>query len=133
MPVVFPVHPRTRKNMDRFGIPIGSLKMCEPLSYLEFNYLVKHCKGVVTDSGGITEEATVMGIPCMTLRDSTERPETCTIGTNELIGSDLDKLRDAIDRLLQGRWKKGRIPDLWDGKASERIVDHFIELSAAKG
>jgi UDP-N-acetylglucosamine 2-epimerase (non-hydrolysing) len=132
MPVVFPVHPRTRKNMDRFGIPIRGLKLCEPLSYLEFNHLVRHCKGVITDSGGITEEATVMGIPCMTLRDSTERPETCTIGTNELIGSDLDKLREAIDRLLEGRWKKGGIPELWDGRASERIVAHFIELSSGK-
>ncbi len=127
-PVVFPVHPRTRANFERFGLSTRNIILSEPLSYLEFNYLVKHTKGVITDSGGITEETTVMGIPCITLRDSTERPETCTIGTNELIGNDPSRLREAIDQLLSGRWKKGGIPPLWDGHAAERIVAHLIGL-----
>jgi UDP-N-acetylglucosamine 2-epimerase (non-hydrolysing) len=128
IPVVFPVHPRTRGNFERFGLAPKNIILTEPLSYLEFNYLVKHCKGVITDSGGITEETTVMGIPCITLRDSTERPETCTIGTNELIGNDPAKLRDAIDQLLGGRWKQGGIPPLWDGHAAERIVAQLCLL-----
>jgi UDP-N-acetylglucosamine 2-epimerase (non-hydrolysing) len=128
VPVVFPVHPRTRGNFERFGLAPKNIILSEPLSYLEFNYLVKHCKGVITDSGGITEETTVMGIPCITLRDSTERPETCTIGTNELIGNDPAKLRDAIDQLLGGRWKQGGIPPLWDGHAAERIVAQLCLL-----
>lgn len=129
-PVVFPVHPRTRANFERFGLSTRNIILSEPLSYLEFNYLVKHAKGVITDSGGITEETTVMGIPCITLRDSTERPETCTIGTNELIGNDPSRLREAIDQLLSGRWKKGGIPPLWDGHAAERIVAHLIGLKS---
>lgn len=129
IPVVFPVHPRTRRNFDVFGISTENIILCEPLSYLEFNYLVRHCKGVITDSGGITEETTVMGIPCITLRDSTERPETCTIGTNELIGSDREKLRRSIDTLLGGNWKKGAIPPLWDGQAARRIVDHLKAIA----
>jgi UDP-N-acetylglucosamine 2-epimerase (non-hydrolysing) len=130
IPVVFPVHPRTRGNFERFGLSPRNIILSEPLSYLEFNYLVKHCKGVITDSGGITEETTVMGIPCITLRDSTERPETCTIGTNELIGNAPSRLREAIDQLLGGRWKKGGIPPLWDGHAAERIVAQLIQLKS---
>jgi UDP-N-acetylglucosamine 2-epimerase (non-hydrolysing) len=128
LPVVFPVHPRTRQNFLRFGIEARNILLCEPMSYLEFNYLVRFCKGVITDSGGITEETTVMGIPCITLRDSTERPETCTIGTNELIGSDREKLKGAIDLLLAGDWKKGGIPPLWDGQAAKRIVDRLLDM-----
>lgn len=128
LPVVFPVHPRTLNNIKKFGISLDNVKVVEPLGYLEFNYLVKHAMGVVTDSGGITEETTVMGVPCITLRTSTERPETCTIGTNELIGTDPDALRKSLDILLAGKWKKGGIPPLWDGKTALRIVDVLVKL-----
>ena len=103
------------------GIP-KNIFLTEPQSYLEFNYLVKHAKAVITDSGGITEEATVMGIPCMTLRDNTERPETITVGTNELVGTDPDALKPFLDRLFAGEWKEGGIPEKWDGVTGERIV-----------
>jgi UDP-N-acetylglucosamine 2-epimerase (non-hydrolysing) len=128
LPVIFPVHPRTRNNLEKFGIKLDHVKMVEPLGYLEFNYLVQHAKGVITDSGGITEETTVMAIPCMTLRNSTERPETCTIGTNELLGSDPKALESALQKLFSGQWKKGGIPPLWDGQAAERIVSHLLSL-----
>jgi UDP-N-acetylglucosamine 2-epimerase (non-hydrolysing) len=122
LPVVFPVHPRAAKTLrDISGIP-DSICLVEPQPYLEFNYLVNNAKAVITDSGGITEETTVMGVPCITLRDSTERPETVTIGTNELIGTDPARLRPALDRLFAGEWKKGGIPELWDGHTSKRIV-----------
>lgn len=127
-PIVFPVHPRTRKNLEKLGIEYESLHYTAPLSYLKFNYLVKHSKAVITDSGGITEETTVMGIPCMTLRDSTERPETCTIGTNELLGTDPKAIKPAMEKLFSGNWKKGGIPEKWDGKTAERIVDVLEEL-----
>ena len=122
IPILFPVHPRTRKNLEKIGIEHPNLHYTDPLSYLEFNYLVKHSKAVITDSGGITEETTVMGIPCITLRDSTERPETCTIGTNELLGTDPKDIAPAMEKLFAGNWKKGGIPELWDGKTSGRIV-----------
>jgi len=122
LPVIFPVHPRTAKNLRDAGKTIPSIHYVDPLGYLEFNYLVKHSKGVITDSGGITEETTVLGVPCLTLRDNTERPETITIGTNELIGTDPSKLPPALARLMAGQWKKGAIPPKWDGKAAERIV-----------
>lgn len=128
MPVIFPVHPRTRKNIEQFGISLPQFFMEEPMGYLEFNYLVKHAKGVITDSGGITEETTVMGIPCITLRNSTERPETCTIGTNELIGTDPANITPALKKIMSGRWKKGGIPELWDGNAAERIVTTIASL-----
>lgn len=128
LPLIFPVHPRTAKILEKIGISHPSLHMVEPLGYLEFNYLVKHAKAVITDSGGITEETTVMGIPCMTLRDNTERPETITIGTNELIGTDPKAIRPAMEKLFSGAWKKGGIPDLWDGKAAERIISKLISL-----
>jgi UDP-N-acetylglucosamine 2-epimerase (non-hydrolysing) len=127
-PVVFPVHPRTHKILSESGFEPHSIHYVGPQSYLEFNYLVKNSCGVITDSGGITEETTVMGIPCITLRDSTERPETCEIGTNELIGKDHQLLVESIHKIIRGEWKKGQIPHLWDGKTSERIVDALLKL-----
>jgi len=122
-PIVFPVHPRTKKVMENIG-PISKIfNLVDPQPYLEFNYLVKNAKAVITDSGGITEEATVFGVPCMTLRDSTERPETITIGTNELIGTKPENLLPALEKLFSGDWKKGAVPPLWDGKTAERIVE----------
>jgi len=128
LPIIFPVHPRTAKNLEALGIQKDQLWMTDPMSYLEFNYLVKHAKAVITDSGGITEETTVMRVPCMTLRNNTERPETVTIGTNELIGTDPKNLPPAFDRLFNGEWKKGDIPELWDGKTGERIVTILDQL-----
>lgn len=132
LPIIFPVHPRTKKILDQLNlVDVSNLIMVEPLGYLEFNYLVKNSKAVITDSGGITEETTVMGIPCMTLRDNTERPETMDYGTNELVGTDPEKLRPYLKLLFTGDWKKGKIPPLWDGKAAERIVQKLLELKHA--
>lgn len=128
LPVIFPVHPRTAKSLQGLGLNNGELKMIEPLSYLQFNYLVKNSLAVITDSGGITEETTVMGVPCMTLRNSTERPETITEGTNELVGTDPSALRPYMNKLFNGKWKEGRIPALWDGRTAERIVDTILRL-----
>jgi UDP-N-acetylglucosamine 2-epimerase (non-hydrolysing) len=128
LPVLFPIHPRTAAIFTELGIHAPNLKIVDPLGYLEFNYLVQHAKAVITDSGGITEETTVMGIPCLTLRDNTERPETIDIGTNELIGTNPANINPAMNRLFEGAWKKGGIPDLWDGKAAERIVGHLEKL-----
>jgi UDP-N-acetylglucosamine 2-epimerase (non-hydrolysing) len=127
LPLVFPVHPRTKKMLQNLGISHERLHMIDPLGYLEFNYLVGSAKAVVTDSGGITEETTVMGIPCMTLRDNTERPETITEGTNELLGTDPKAIQPAMEKLFSGNWKKGGIPHLWDGKTSKRIVEILID------
>ncbi|GGG80158.1 UDP-N-acetyl glucosamine 2-epimerase [Parapedobacter pyrenivorans] len=126
MPLVFPVHPRTAKILQKLGVSHPRLHMIEPLSYLEFNYLVERAKAVVTDSGGITEEASVMRIPCMTLRDNTERPETTTMGTNELIGTRPKAIRPAMERLFAGKWKQGGDIPLWDGRAAERIVSRLL-------
>jgi len=121
--IIYPVHPRTKKSIsDISGLP-NNIYLVSPQPYLEFNYLVKNSLGVATDSGGITEETTVMGIPCITLRDSTERPETITIGTNELVGTDLSRVKEALGRMVSGEWKKGRIPEKWDGLAGRRIVE----------
>ena len=122
LPVVFPVHPRTAKTLQGLGPLPTSLRLVDAQPYLEFNYLVKHARAVITDSGGITEEATVLGVPCLTLRDTTERPETVSIGTNELIGTDPSRLAPALERLFDGKWKRGSIPEKWDGKTGERIV-----------
>lgn len=127
LPLIFPVHPRTAKILANIGISHPRLHIIEPLSYLEFNYLVEKAKAVVTDSGGITEETTVMGVPCMTLRDNTERPETITLGTNELLGTDPKAIKPAMEKLFAGNWKVGHQIPLWDGKTSERIVDILLE------
>ena len=126
--LVFPVHPRAAKILNNTGISDPRLHMIEPLGYLEFNYLVERSKAVITDSGGITEETTVMGIPCMTLRDNTERPETIHIGTNELLGTDPSAIEPAMHKLFSGKWKKGSVPEMWDGRAAERIINHIINL-----
>lgn len=128
LPVVFPVHPRTAKIFNKLDIVADNLFIVDPMGYLEFNYLVERSKAVITDSGGITEETTVMGVPCFTLRDNTERPETITIGTNELIGTNPDNIKPALDMLFAGQWKQGGIPPLWDGHAAERIVEILIAL-----
>lgn len=131
LPIIFPVHPRTAKNLKEVGITAKNLHLVEPLSYLEFNYLVKHAKAVITDSGGITEETTVMGVPCITLRNNTERPETVTIGTNELIGTNPKNIRPAIDRVFLGTWKKGDIPKFWDGKTADRIISNLLSINSS--
>lgn len=128
LPIVFPAHPRTKKILNKLNITNERLILTKPLSYLEFNYLVEHSLAVLTDSGGISEETTVMGIPCMTLRNTTERPETVEIGTNELLGTDPKNIKPALDRLFGGNWKNGSIPERWDGKASDRIIRHIIEI-----
>ena len=132
LPVVFAVHPRTKIILNQLDVVYDSLQLIDPQGYLEFIYLVKNCKGVITDSGGITEEATVLDIPCLTLRNSTERPETITMGTNELIGDDLDKLKNCLETIMNDNWKKGKIPQFWDGKTSGRIVDILLNLYGHK-
>ncbi len=135
LPVIFPIHPRTAKlfyglwgDEAELAKRLPNLHIVEPMGYLEFNYLVERAKAVVTDSGGITEETTVMGVPCITLRDNTERPETCTVGTNELIGTKPEAIKPALDKLFAGEWKKGAIPELWDGKTAERIISILADL-----
>ena len=128
IPVLFPVHPRTSKTLqDLIELP-DLIKLVEPQPYLEFNYLVRHAKAVITDSGGVTEETTVLGIPCLTLRDTTERPETVSIGTNELIGTNPSALKPAMERLFDGQWKSGSVPEKWDGNTGKRIVAHLEQL-----
>jgi UDP-N-acetylglucosamine 2-epimerase (non-hydrolysing) len=127
LPIVFPVHPRTAKNLERLGIDAPNLHLISPLGYLEFNHLVQHAKGIITDSGGVTEEASVMNVPCLTLRDSTERAETIHLGTNELVGTDPKNLKPYLDQILRGEWKQYQGIPLWDGKTAERIVEILLK------
>lgn len=122
MPVVFPVHPRTKVIIDAYQIDTANIILAEPLPYLEFIYLVKNAGCIITDSGGITEEATVLNVPCLTLRNNTERPETVLQGTNELVGEDFEKMQLCLQQIKAGRWKETRIPKYWDGFAADRIV-----------
>ena len=135
LPIIFPIHPRTAKlfynlwgDEEKLKEIFSNLHIVDPMGYLEFNYLVERAKAVVTDSGGITEETTVMGVPCITLRDNTERPETCTVGTNMLIGTKPEAIKPALDKLFAGEWKQGAIPALWDGHTAERIVEILLSL-----
>lgn len=126
--IVFPVHPRTRKVLDSIAYSHDRLIVVDPIPYLEFMYIVKNSRAVITDSGGISEETTVLNIPCITLRDSTERPETVDCGSNALAGTDPKQLVHHIVKLLNGDWKQSSIPPLWDGKTSERIVKKLLQL-----
>lgn len=129
-PVVFPAHPRTARMLAQLMFVAPQLHVTEPMGYHEFNYLVQHAFAVITDSGGVTEETTVLQVPCLTMRDNTERPETVSLGTNELVGTDPSKLAPHFERLFAGEWKKGTVPPLWDGKTGERIVSHLETLMA---
>ncbi len=126
--VIFPVHPRTKNIIDSKKLSYKNIIMVDPQGYLEFIYLIKNSKGIITDSGGITEEATYLHIPCLTMRNTTERPETVTIGTNELIGNDLVKLKKYIQQIIDNKWKQGSVPIFWDGKTSKRIVQKINSI-----
>jgi len=136
-PVLFVTHPRTRERMrsletqmecvevegDLQDLKEGVVYLLPPLSYLDFLYLMARATAVLTDSGGIQEETTFLGVPCLTLRENTERPITVQIGSNELVGLDKERILTALDRIFQGSWKNPKVPPLWDGKAAERIVE----------
>ena len=121
--IVFPAHPRTRQRLQEFGLNAGRIRIVDPLPYTDFLALQKRATVVITDSGGIQEESTFLGVPCLTVRENTERPITVSLGTNVLVGQDADKLTAELKKILQGRAKKGTVPPLWDGLASERIAD----------
>ncbi len=127
-PIIFPVHPRTQKILEGLTLNYPNLHFVPPQNYLSFIYLIKNTIAVLTDSGGITEEATVLNIPCITFRNSTERPETCTLGTNVLVGTDTQKINDCFLKLHSKKWKQAEIPELWDGKAAKRIVAQILNI-----
>ena len=125
LPVIFPIHPRTSRRIREFELdPMvhGNVKLTEPLGYLEFLNLMSGAQLVLTDSGGLQEETTILGIPCLTIRENTERPVTISEGTNELVGTDPDRIREQAGKILAGNWKTPKVPELWDGKAAQRIV-----------
>ena len=124
--IIFPVHPRTKKNMERFGLSnkiSENLVITEPIGYLDFISLIKNAEVILTDSGGIQEESTYLGVQCVTLRTSTERPVTVEVGTNHLVGDNFAEAERVVNEILDGKKKTGKIPELWDGKAAERIVE----------
>jgi UDP-N-acetylglucosamine 2-epimerase (non-hydrolysing) len=121
--VVFPTHPRTRQRIADFGLDTGQLHLSDPLPYVQFLGLQRDATVVITDSGGIQEETTYLGVPCLTVRDSTERPVTVSMGTNILVGQDARRLHEELAKILENRGKQGVIPPLWDGHASDRIAD----------
>ena len=124
--VIFPIHPRTKAILGATPLNLKNILFVEPQGYLNFMFLIKNSFAVITDSGGISEETTVLGIPCFTMRNNTERPETQTIGTNTLVGTSIDTLKEVFGNFLQNGTRKAGIPELWDGKASERIIDILL-------
>jgi UDP-N-acetylglucosamine 2-epimerase (non-hydrolysing) len=129
VPILFPIHPRTREHLRALRLEIDSqrLRLTDPVGYLEFLSLQKGAAFVITDSGGIQEETTFLGIPCLTVRENTERPITVELGTNILVGQNMDRLKEEVHNILNGRAKKGKVPPLWDGKAGERIAEVISE------
>lgn len=138
LPIIFPIHPRTRKMAEQFdlmhyfndGQRVKGIWLTEPLGYLEFLHLNMHAKMVLTDSGGLQEETTVLGVPCITMRHNTERPITCDVGTNMIVGNDPEKILSAAREVLDGQWRKGEIPSKWDGHTAERIVEWLVMHSS---
>ncbi|MCF8357023.1 MAG: UDP-N-acetylglucosamine 2-epimerase (non-hydrolyzing) [Melioribacteraceae bacterium] len=128
--VIFPIHPRTRNNLTKFGIEESLNKniiLTDPIGYIDFLALTKNAELILTDSGGIQEESTYLGVQCITLRTTTERPVTVEVGTNQLLGNDLEKAEQAVQEILEGKKKEGSIPEKWDGKTAERIVDTLLK------
>ncbi|MGZ3861867.1 MAG: non-hydrolyzing UDP-N-acetylglucosamine 2-epimerase [Bacteroidia bacterium] len=130
---VFPIHPRTVNNLKKFGlheklIQNKNLVTTEPLDYFAFQKLIKYCKFIITDSGGIQEESTFLQVPCLTLRPNTERPVTCTVGTNTLVPFEIKEIEKYISQIENGTYKKGNIPDMWDGHSTERIFEALARL-----
>jgi UDP-N-acetylglucosamine 2-epimerase (non-hydrolysing) len=132
IPVVFPIHPRTRARIVAAGINVEGLHIAEPLPYIEFLSLQMRATVVITDSGGIQEETTYLGVPCLTVRNNTERPITVTVGTNVLVGQEMDTLNTEIAKVISGDAKRGEKPPLWDGQASERIADVLLTADLEK-
>src|SRR5262249_14907792 len=130
--VIFPVHPRTRQRIQEFAVDTTKLHLLEPMPYVDFLALQARAAVVITDSGGIQEETTYLGVPCLTVRKNTERPITAELGTNIRVGNDTEKLRVELSKILGGDRKRGTIPPLWDGRASERIADVVINRGAAQ-
>ena len=131
--IVFPVHPRTLKNIENFDLKsqfeqISELIFTQPLDYFAFQKLIKYSKFILTDSGGIQEESTFLQVPCLTLRPNTERPITCSEGTNTLIPFDLETIKNYLQQIENGTYKKGSIPKFWDGKATERIFENLTKI-----
>jgi UDP-N-acetylglucosamine 2-epimerase (non-hydrolysing) len=125
--IIFPIHPRTKAIIGDKNLELKNILLVEPQGYLNFIYLIRNCLAVITDSGGISEETTVLGIPCFTMRTTTERPETISVGTNTLVGNSLENLVKSYSDFLQNEIKQFGIPALWDGKASERIIDLLLK------
>ena len=130
--VIFPVHPRTRQILNNLDLTTNNIVPVDPLAYLEFMYLVKHSTGVITDSGGLSEETTYLQLPCITIRNSTERPETVTVGTNILVGKNYKALSELQAKMIANNWKSSGLPSLWDGLASQRIVSHLVNNVTAE-
>lgn len=126
LPIVFPVHPRTKQRISEFGLDAKGLTLIDPAPYIEFLALQRNAAVVITDSGGIQEETTYLGVPCLTLRSNTERPVTVTVGTNILVGQDRQKLSSELRKISEGNPKTGLIPPLWDGHTGERIAEILL-------
>jgi len=124
--IIFPAHPRTKKQIEKYKLKkylrVGNIEVIEPVGYLDALNLMKHSRFVLTDSGGMQEETTVLGVPCITMRENTERPITVTQGTSTLVGNNPAKITRAVNQILNGKYKKGRVPELWDGKSARRIA-----------
>jgi UDP-N-acetylglucosamine 2-epimerase (non-hydrolysing) len=132
LPILFPIHPRTRNNLARLGLQerieaMGNLRLLDPIGYLDFLKLTANAKIVLTDSGGIQEETTILGVPCLTLRDNTERPITAEVGSNQIVGTDPATILDAYRKVMSGTFRQAQIPPLWDGHAAERIAEILVE------